>query len=178
MQNLFKKNQNKIGILGGSFDPPHIGHIAISNIALKKFNLNKLIWIVTKKNPLKTKPYFSRKMRIKLCKDLVKNYKKISVKYFDDIVKSKNTYDVLEYIKNKNKGNKFYFIIGADNFIKFHKWKNWKNIPKIAKLVVFGRVNYSVKALKSVAAKKLKKNEWTYIYSKKINISSSLIRKF
>ena len=71
-----------------------------------------------------------------------------------------------------------YFIIGADNFIKFHKWNNWRNIPKIAKLVVFGRANYSVKALKSVAAKKLKKDEWIYINSKKINISSSLIRKF
>ena len=82
MQNLFKKNHNKVGILGGTFDPPHIGHVTISKIALKKFNLNKLIWIVTKKNPLKIKPYFSRKMRIKLCKDLIKNYKKISVKYF------------------------------------------------------------------------------------------------
>ena len=178
MQNLFKKNHNKVGILGGTFDHPHIGHVKISKIALKKFNLNKLIWIVTKKNPLKIKPYFSRKMRIKLCKDLIKNYKKISVKYFDDIVKSKNTYDVLKYLKNKNKGIELYFIIGADNFIKFHKWNNWRNIPKIAKLVVFGRANYSVKALKSVAAKKLKKDEWIYINSKKINISSSLIRKF
>ena len=68
--------------------------------------------------------------------------------------------------------------MGADNFLKFHKWNNWKKIPKLAKLVVFPRPKYSVKALNSTASKILKKNEWIYIRTKKINISSSLIRKF
>ena len=68
--------------------------------------------------------------------------------------------------------------MGADNLLKFHKWKNWKKIPEFAKIVVFARPNYSTKALNSIAAKKLKKNDWIYINYKKINISSSLIRKF
>ena len=68
--------------------------------------------------------------------------------------------------------------MGADNLLKFHKWKNWKKIPKLAKIVVFARNNYSQKALNSVAAKKLGKKDWLYINSKKVNISSSLIRKF
>ena len=68
MQKLSKKNYAKIGILGGTFDPPHKGHLYISKFALKKLKLNKLIWIVTKKNPLKKKPYLSTKVRINLSK--------------------------------------------------------------------------------------------------------------
>ena len=68
--------------------------------------------------------------------------------------------------------------MGADNFVRFHKWKNWKKIPNLAKLVIFARQNYSIKALNSIASKKLKKKAWIYIPGKKVNISSSLIRKF
>ena len=68
--------------------------------------------------------------------------------------------------------------MGADNLINFHKWYKWEKIPNLAKIVVFARTKYSVKALKSIASKKLEKKDWVYIKDKKINISSSLIRKF
>ena len=178
MTKVFKKKYTNIGILGGSFDPPHKGHFHISKIAIGKLKLDKLIWAVTKKNPHKKKPFFNIKTRIKLSKKLTKNEKKISIKYFDDKVKSRKTLSLLKYIYKKNKNKKIYFLMGADNFVKFHKWDNWKKIPKIAKIVVFARKNYYAKALRSIASKKLNKNEWLYINSKKINISSSLIRKF
>ena len=76
MQKLSKKKNSKIGILGGTFDPPHKGHLYISKIALKRLKLNKLMWIVTKKNPLKRKPYLSTKVRINLSKEMVKKEKK------------------------------------------------------------------------------------------------------
>ena len=85
---------------------------------------------------------------------------------------------MLKIITKKNKENKIFFLIGADNLIKFHKWKKWKKIPELAKIVVFAREDFLKKALNSVAAKKLKKSDWFYINSKKMNISSSLIRKF
>ncbi len=178
MQRLFKKNYNKIGILGGTFDPPHKGHLYISKIALKKLKLNKLIWIVTKKNPLKRKPYLSTKVRMSLSKKITEKEKKIFVKYYDDKIKSINTFNLLNYIKKKNQKTKLFFLIGADNLAKFHKWKNWKKIPKLAKIAVFPRQNYSIKSLNSIASKKLSKKDLIYINSKKINISSSLIRKF
>ena len=168
----------KIGILGGTFDPPHIGHLYISKIAIKKLKLNKVIWVITKQNPLKHKPYLSIDIRIKLSKEIIKNEKKISIKYIDKLTKSSDTYNMLTYFKNKNKNSKLFFLIGSDNLINFHKWRNWLKIPKIAKLIVFARNKYLVKATKSTAAKKLKKNELIYINSKKMNISSSLIRKF
>ena len=68
--------------------------------------------------------------------------------------------------------------MGSDNLIKFHKWNNWKKIPKLAKIAIFPRHSYSIKSPRSIATKKLNKKDLIYIKSKKINISSSLIRKF
>ena len=178
MQKIFRKDHNKIGILGGTFDPPHKGHLYISKIALKKLKLNKLMWVITKKNPLKQKPYLSTKARIDLSTKMIKNEKKIFVRYFSDKIKSINTFNLLKYIKKRNQKTKLFFLIGADNLAKFHKWKNWEKIPKLAKIVIFPRQNYSIKSLSSIASKKLNRKDLIYMNSKKINISSSLIRKF
>ena len=169
-----KKKYNRIGILGGTFDPPHKGHFYISKIALKKFKLNKIFWIITKKNPLKNKPHLKIKERIKLSKKITKKNKKITVKYFDDKIRSSSTFNLLNYLRKKTKANLF-FLMGADNLKKFHKWKNWRKIPKLAKILIFPREKYS---FTSVATKKLNKNDFIYVKSKKINISSSIIRKF
>ena len=178
MKNKNKKNYTKIGILGGTFDPPHKGHLYISKVAIKKLKLNKLLWIVSKRNPLKKKPYLNTNVRINLSKEITKKEKKIFVKYFDDKIKSINTFKLLNYLKKKNKKVKFFFIIGSDNLIKFHQWNNWKKIPALAKIIVFPRQNYYTKSLSSIALKILNKKDFMYINSKKINISSSLIRKF
>ena len=157
-----KKKYNKIGILGGTFDPPHKGHYYISKIALRKLKLNKILWVITKKNPLKNKPFLKIEERIKLSKKITKKNKKITVKYFDDKIGSVNTFNLLNYLKKKTKANLF-FLIGADNLKKFHKWKNWRKIPKYAKIVIFPRDRYS---LTSIATKKLNKNDFIYIKSK------------
>ena len=177
MSKLFKK-KNIIGILGGTFDPPHHGHLYISKVALKRLKLKKVIWVVAKKNPLKKKPHLNVKSRIRLSKMITKDEKKIFVTFLDQKTKSINTFDLLNYIKNKNKKADLYFLMGADNLIKFHKWKNWKKIPKLAKLVVFPRKNHLSKKNKYIVSKNLKKKDLIYINSKKVNISSSLIRKF
>ncbi len=175
MKKKLTKNYIKIGILGGTFDPPHKGHVYISKITLKKLKLNKIFWLITKKNPFKKKPYLSTQSRIKLSKKITKNNKEIFIKYYDEKIKSSNTFNLLKYIKTQNKKSELFFLIGADNLKKFHKWKNWNKIPKLAKIVVFPRKNYSTN---SIASKKLHKKDLIYIKSKKINISSSLIRKF
>ena len=105
MQKLFKKNYNKIGILGGTFDPPHMGHLYISKTALKKLRLDAIIWVIAKQNPLKQKPYLSIKTRISLSKDMLKSQKKIFAEYLDNKIKSRNTFDLLNFLK-KNKTKK------------------------------------------------------------------------
>ena len=103
MQKLFKKNHNRIGILGGTFDPPHIGHLHISKIALKKLRLDAIIWIIAKQNPLKQKPYLDIKTRVNLSKYITKSQKKIFVEYLEDKIKSRNTFDLLNFLKKKIK---------------------------------------------------------------------------
>ena len=177
MRKFFKK-KIKVGILGGTFDPPHLGHLYISKVALKKLKLDKLIWVITKKNPLKKIPYLKIKTRIKLSKEITNNEKKIFVKYFDDKIKSVSTFDLLYYINKTHEGAKIFFLMGADNLTKLHKWKNWKKIQKLAKIVVFPRENNLVKKNNYTRSKNLIKKDLIYIKSQKVNISSSLIRKF
>ncbi|SVC36769.1 uncharacterized protein METZ01_LOCUS289623, partial [marine metagenome] len=93
-----KRDYIKIGILGGTFDPPHKGHLYISKIALKKLRLKKILWVITKKNPLKNKPYLKLKERMNLSKEITRKNKKINVKYFDEKIKSTSTFNLLNYI--------------------------------------------------------------------------------
>ena len=77
-----RSNSNKIGILGGSFDPPHKGHIKISIESKKKFKLDKIIWAITKKNPFKSKSNLNLKDRIILSKKIIQKYPFIKVQFF------------------------------------------------------------------------------------------------
>ncbi len=96
-------NKKTIGIFGGSFDPPHKGHVEISKISLKKIKLKKIYWIITKKNPFKKKPFFSLKQRISRSKKAIKKYKKIKILYLDDKIKSSHTIDVINYFRKIKK---------------------------------------------------------------------------
>ena len=87
-----KKNiKNKIGILGGTFDPAHIGHVKISKEAKKRFGLKKIIWAVTKKNPMKRKSFLGLEERIKIAKKLNLKNKFIYVDFFENKIKSNKT---------------------------------------------------------------------------------------
>ena len=168
--------KNKIGILGGSFDPAHKGHLAISKEAAKRFKLKKIIWAITKKNPLKKKSITKIKDRIKSCKKIIKSNKLIKVDFYEEIIRSNKTIDLINYLQSKNK-SEFYFLMGADNLINFHKWHKWKIISKKCKIVVFDRHGYKKKSLNSVSFKKLNNNNLQFIKFKKVNISSSQLRK-
>ena len=173
---MIKRNK-KIGILGGTFDPCHIGHLKISKEAKKKFNLEKVIWAITKKNPFKKKSNINLEDRIKNSKKFTKKYKFIEINYFEKIIKSNKTIDLVKYLKKKHLNSELYLIMGADNLIWFHKWDNWKNITKKCNIVVFNRYPYKSKALKSLAFKQIDKQKLKFINFKKVNISSSQLRK-
>ena len=174
---MLKFNKRKIGILGGSFDPPHKGHVEISKISLKKIKLKKIFWIVTKKNPFKKKPFFPLKDRLSKAKRSIKKYKNFKVLYLDEKIKSSRTINVINYFRKVRKQKDLYLILGSDNLLKFHKWTNWKKIVKLTKLIVFSRKGYDKKSKKSVVVKYLNKKNIIYINNKLINISSSNIKK-
>ena len=170
---FFKKK--KIGILGGTFDPPHEGHLEISKQAKKKFKLTYITWAITEKNPFKSKSSLSLKERIKFAKKIIKSNKFIKIKFYEDKIKSNKTIDLINYIKKNNL--KIYFIMGADNLINFHKWHKWKLISQKCNILVFDRRGYKAKSLKSITFKQLNQKNLTFIKFKKVNISSSQLRK-
>ena len=166
----------KIGILGGSFDPAHKGHLAISKEAKKRFDLKKIIWAITKKNPFKLESKTSLSKRIKYCKEIIGLNSFIKVKFYENIIKSNKTINLINYIK-KNNNIEIYFLMGADNLINFHKWHKSKSIAQKCNIIVFDRHGFKKDSLKSKTFKELDKNILTFIKFKKVNISSSQLRK-
>ena len=185
--------QNNLGILGGTFDPPHKGHLHISKLVIKKLYLTTLYWAITKQNPLKkTTPHNNENKRKTLCRQLTKSEKKIKLFNTSDVKNSNLTINILRKIKKKiNKKTNLFFIIGADNLVQLHQWKDYKKIFSLCTVVVMNRIGYKKPALTSPAAKKFRKTkisldtllkigpkqkEWVYINNKGINVSSSRLR--
>ena len=170
------KKKIKIGVLGGSFDPAHKGHLAISKEAKKRFDLKKIIWAITRKNPFKDESKTTLSKRINYCKKIIGSNSFIRVKFYEDIIKSNKTIDLINYIK-KNNSIEVYFIMGADNLINFHKWHKSKSISQKCNILVFDRHGYKKNSLKSKTFKTLNKDSLKFIEFKKVNISSSQLRK-
>ena len=173
---MAKNNFKNIGILGGSFDPPHKGHLYVSKKSIELLKLKKVIWAITKKNPLKKSPLFSFSLRRKLCYKIIKGQKKIQLKHYEDKIKSKTSIALIKFLKKRFK-HKIYFIIGSDNLINFHKWKNYKELLKLCILVVFSRKGFDTKAKKSVIMKHLKKENIKFLKNFRIDASSTQLRK-
>ncbi len=168
--------KKKIGILGGSFDPAHKGHLAISKEAAKRFELKQIIWAITKKNPFKNKSNTTLSKRIEGCKKIIGRSKYIKVKFYENIIKSNKTINLINFL-TKNKKNEIYFLMGADNLINFHRWHKWKTISQKCNIMVFDRHGYKKKSLNSVTFKRLNKKNLNFIEFNKVNISSSQLRK-
>ena len=166
----------KIGVLGGSFDPAHKGHLAISKEAKKRFKLKKIIWAIKKKNPFKIESKTSITDRIKYCKKIIGSNSFIKVKFYEKIIKSNKTINLINHLK-KDKNIEVYFLMGADNLINFHKWHQSKLISKKCNILVFDRHGYKKNSLKSKTFKQLSEANLEFIEFNKVNISSSQLRK-
>jgi len=170
----------KIGLLGGSFDPPHFGHLGISKEALDLLNLHQIWWLPTKQNPLRDNKSSDFTERLKLSQEITKNEPKIRVMDLEKNLKSSYLIDLLEEIIKKYPKNEFFLIIGSDNLINFHLWQRWKDIIDLVKIVVFERKNY-IRAAKNskttVFCEQLQEKRLIFVKNKKYNISSTQIRK-
>ena len=181
-----------IGLLGGSFDPPHKGHLYISLEAKKLLKLDEIWWLVTPQNPLKINQPASYLERVKNCKIMTKN-KPIKIKEIEKKINSQFSYQTIKYLNNHYKYIKFVWLMGADNLINFHQWQNAHRIFNEIPIVVFRRYGYNQQALKSYVSNLYKnfriKNKnihidnfnqlpaWTIIQNKEIRISSTEIRQ-
>jgi nicotinate-nucleotide adenylyltransferase len=180
-----------IGLLGGSFDPPHKGHLHISLEAKKILKLDEIWWLVTPQNPLKISKPATYKERIKNCYSITRGHP-IKITEIEKKINSKYSYESINFIQNHYKNIKFFWLMGADNLINFHKWEKWHAIFKEISIVVFKRHGYNNKALNSLALKKFlqyqinvnpvdkidfkKLPSWAWVNNIEINISSTEIR--
>ena len=177
LENKLKHQKIKIGILGGTFDPAHKGHLEISKQAKKIFDLNNIIWAITKQNPFKDESRSNLRTRMQFAKKIIGKNNYIKVKFYEEKIGSNRTIDLIRCLSKEQK-NEIYFIIGADNLINFHKWYKWKSIIKRCNILVFDRQGYKAKSLKSVTFNEAINKSLTFVNFNKVNISSSKLRKF
>ena len=159
---MFNSKKKFVGILGGTFDPPHEGHLFISKFAKIKLDINEVWWVVTTTNPLKTNRRNYKKRLKKVKKFLVNQH--IRVLEIQDLSKNIYTIDVLEYLFKKFPQKKFIWLMGADTLLNFHLWRDWKKIFYNIPIAIFDRPSYSLDISKAKAT----------IYFKEDRISSKL----
>ena len=188
---FFFNKKIKVGILGGSFDPPHLGHLHISAIALKRLNLDEIWWLVTPQNRLKKNDVRATFIkRLQKAREFTQNINKIRVLDIEYKNKLFSSYKTLRFLKNKSQKTKFVWIMGSDNLENFHQWLKPKLISRIFPVAVIERPSYSYRVLNSIGAsvlgKRLKKlrtksfnynfSSWVFIKDKLDENSSTKIR--
>tara|TARA_B100000989_G_C19524786_1_gene466163 strand:- start:1737 stop:2273 length:537 start_codon:yes stop_codon:yes gene_type:complete len=134
--------------MGGTFDPPHIGHLRTSLIAKEILKLDEIWWVISLKNPLKKETISSFDKRLKKIQDYL-NGKKIKVSDLENKLKTPYTCELLNFLKKKLPTINFVWIMGIDNLENFHLWKNWKSIFHKVPIAIFDRPFYSLFVKKS-----------------------------
>jgi nicotinate-nucleotide adenylyltransferase len=185
-------NGMRIGLLGGSFNPPHAAHRAISLFAIKRLKLDRVWWLVTPGNPLKdhgslrdldARAEAARKMA---------NDPRIDVSCLESVIGTRYTVDTISYLRRRASGLRFVWIMGADNLAQFHRWQNWRRIASEVPIAVVDRPPQSFRALAAPAAQalaryRLPENQagrladqrapaWVFLAGLKLNLSSTGLR--
>ncbi len=158
----------RIGILGGTFNPVHRGHIRLAGVGLKKLNLNKIFFIPANIAPLKSRRgLISGKDRLKMLKLAIKENKKFKISSFE-LKKSGISYsiDTLRYFKKKFPKDKIFFITGSDSSGQLDKWKDLGQIKRLSTFVVAKRPGFNLKKEPGIR----------FMEMKPVDISSSMIR--
>ncbi len=144
----------RVGVLGGSFNPAHRGHVLISELALRRLKLDAVWWLISPKNPLKTaKNLASMDERIKAALSLALP-RNILISTIEQDLGMTYTADTLAALRFQFPKTRFVWMMGADNLIQMPKWKNWPEIFQIMPVAVFGRPTYSLRAMCSPAARR------------------------
>lgn len=141
-----------VGLLGGSFNPAHAGHIAMSLHAIKRLKLDQVWWLVSPQNPLKTRhEMLSFIERMLHAKTITARYKKIVVTDIESRLKTRFTIDTLRALKRKFPRTNFVWLMGEDNLQTIHLWKSWQKIFSEVPIAVFLRSGYSNPRVQGVA---------------------------
>jgi nicotinate-nucleotide adenylyltransferase len=144
-----------IGLFGGSFDPPHWGHVAVSQEALRALRLDRVWWLVSPQNPLKPNaPSSDLPRRIAAARALVRD-PRIEVTGIEAALGTTYTAETLRRLLPRLAGTNCVWMMGADNLAGFHRWRDWQAIAASLPIAVFNRPGAALRALASPAARAL-----------------------
>jgi nicotinate-nucleotide adenylyltransferase len=145
----------RIGLLGGSFNPAHAGHLHISRIALERLRLDRVWWLVSPQNPLKsTEGMGTYAERLAAARTAAKAEPRIEVSDFERQAGTRYTIDTLLALREDYPQHRFVFLMGADLFIQLPRWRAWTAILRTVPIAIFPRPSYSNRALSSRAARR------------------------
>ena len=152
---LAKVSSRRIGLFGGSFNPAHEGHVAVSREALKRLQLDEIWWMVSPQNPLKDRADTADfQQRLEHARAL-SNHPRMRVTGMEAKLDTRTTAQTFAALQPMFERGNFVWIMGADSFAGLHQWNDWREIPATLPLAVFARPGWSLKALGSPAARLL-----------------------
>ena len=140
-----------IGLFGGSFDPPHAGHLHISREALKRFGLDRVWWLVSPGNPLKTNGPAPLPRRMAAARALV-DHPRIIVTDVEARIGTRYTAQTIARLRHLYPGVRFVWLMGADNLAQFHHWQDWRHIMDMVPVGVLARPGQRISARNAPAA--------------------------
>ncbi len=153
---LASRARRRIGLLGGSFNPPHRGHLHISLEALKRLDLDEVWWLVTPQNPLKPiQGMAPLEERLASARCLVR-HPRIFVTDLETRLGTRYTADTLAALRRRFPRDRFVRIMGADNLAQIRHWERWDDVFRLAAVAVFDRPTYCLRALAGLAAQRFK----------------------
>ncbi len=182
----------RIGLLGGSFNPPHRAHRAISLYALKRLRLDRIWWLVTPGNPLKERGALrDLQHRMEAARNVAGD-PRIDVSCLESVIRTRYTIDTINFLRRRASGLRFVWIMGADNLAQFHRWQDWQRIAAQVPIAVIDRPPQSFRALAAPAALALSRYRlpedeagtladqrppaWVFLTGLKLSLSSTGLR--
>jgi nicotinate-nucleotide adenylyltransferase len=182
----------RIGLLGGSFNPPHVAHRAISLFAIKRLKLDRVWWLVTPGNPLKdSHALHALSQRMERAREVAED-PRIDVTCLESVIGTRYTVDTVNFLRRRGSQLRFVWIMGADNLAQFHRWQNWQRIAMQLPIAVIDRPPQSFRALTAPAAQALARYRipenkasrladlrapaWVFLTGMKLNLSSTGLR--
>ena len=182
----------RVGLLGGSFDPPHAGHLHITKWALKEFGLDQVWWLVSPGNPLKKRGPAPIEKRMSAARNLIGNHPKIVVTDLEQKLGTRYTAETLDELQARYQGVRFVWLMGADNLADFHHWDRWDEIMYKMPIGVLARPGEQLAAGCSPAARRFRRKRlsarrstalpfreapcWSLLTGPMVNLSSTQIR--